>query len=181
MDRSSWRLTMKGYATKLIEITEQGADKIAHQWLKDVRVNPKTPTYHNFSDEKSLSHAIAFYKNFRMLFCSDKPFDVARKFFTKYADERYSEGIPLHEAIYALILMRRHIWLYAEFQAMFVTAVEHHQATESLTRTILMFDYAMYAITGRYEDLMKREMEERIRRDSKAISFRQSVSGGQTK
>jgi hypothetical protein len=170
---------MKGYAAKLIELTEQGADKIAHQWLKDVRANPKTSAYHNFSDEKSLSHASAFYKNFRMLFCSDKPFDAARKFFTKYADERYSEGIPLHEAIYALILMRRHIWLYAEFQTLFVSAVEHHQAAESLTRTILVFDYATYAITGRYEELMKREMEERIRRDSKANSFRQRIVYGE--
>jgi len=173
---------MKGYATKLIEITELNADKIAGQWLKDVRANPKTPAYHNFSDEKALSHAIAFYKNFRALFCADKPFDAARKFFTKYADERYSEGIPLHEAIYALILMRRHIWLYAEFQAVFVTAVEHHHAAESLTRTILMFDYAMYVITERYEELMKREMEERIRLESKTGSFRQRiVYGGHTK
>jgi hypothetical protein len=157
---------MKGYATKLIEITELNADKIARQWLKDVRANPKTPTYHNFSDEKALSHAIAFYKNFRALFCADKPFDAARKFFT----------------IYALILMRRHIWLYAEFQAVFVTAVEHHQAAESLTRTILMFDYATYVTTERYEELMKREMEERIRLDSKTGSFRQRiVYGGNAK
>jgi hypothetical protein len=170
---------MQGYATKLIEITELSADQIALQWLKDVRANPKTPSYHSFSDEKALSHASAFYRNFRSLFCTDKPFEAARKFFTKYADERYSEGIPLHEAIYALILMRRHIWLYAEFQAVFVSAVEHHQAAESLTRTILMFDYAMYVITGRYEELMKREMEERIRLDSKKGSFRQRIVYGE--
>jgi hypothetical protein len=67
---------MQGYATKLIEITERGADKISLQWLKDVRANPKTPAYHNFSDEKALSHAVAFYKNFRALFCTDKPFEA---------------------------------------------------------------------------------------------------------
>jgi hypothetical protein len=78
--------------------------------------------------------------------------------------------------------MRRHIWLYAEFQAVFVTAVEHHQAAESLTRTILMFDYATYVTTERYEELMKREMEERIRLDSKTGSFRQKIIyGGHTK
>ena len=158
---------MKGYATKLIEVTEKHADRIASQWLGDVRMNPKTPSYHTFSDEKALSHAAAFYRNFRSLFSAEKPYDAARKFFTKYADERYAEGIPLHEAIYALILMRRHIWLYAEFQTLFVSAVEHRQAAESLTRTILLFDYATYVITERYEELMKREMEERILREGR--------------
>jgi hypothetical protein len=173
---------MQGHATKLIELTENNADKIAHQWLKDVRVNPRTPTYHNFSDEKALAHAVQFYRHFRALFCTDKPFDAASKFFTKYADERFSEGIPLHESIYALILMRRHIWLYAEFQAMFITAVEQHQATESLTRTILMFDYAIYVLTQRYEELMDRETEERLRVGTKSGTFRHKVIfGGQSK
>lgn len=164
---------MKGYAIKLIEVTEKHGDRIALQWLSDVRVNPKTPAYHNFSDEKALSHAAAFYKNFRGLFCTEKPYEAARRFFTKYADERYSEGIPLHEAIYALILMRRHIWLFADFQALFVSTLEHQQAAESLTRTILMFDYAMYVITERYEELMKRETEERIGRGGRAGGQRQ--------
>ena len=169
---------MQGYATKLIEITEQGADRIALQWLKDVRANPKTPAYHNFSDEKALSHAVAFYRNFRSLFITEKPFDAAQKFFTKYADERYSEGIPLHEAVYALILMRRHIWLFAEFQTLFVSTVEHQQAAESLTRTLLLFDYATYVIAERYEALMKRETEERFRRDGKSGPSRQTVAAG---
>ncbi len=166
---------MKGYATKLIEVTEKHADRIASQWLGDVRMNPKTPSYHTFSDEKALSHADAFYRNFRSLFSAEKPYDAARKFFTKYADERYAEGIPLHEAVYALILMRRHIWLYAEFQSLFTSAVEHQQAAESLTRTILMFDYATYVITERYEELMKREMEERIRREGRQGGQRHSA------
>lgn len=173
---------MKGYATKLIEVTEKHADRIASQWLGDVRVNPKTPSYHSFSDEKALSHAVAFYRNFRSLFITEKPFDAAQKFFTKYADERYSEGIPLHEAVYALILMRRHIWLFAEFQTLFVSTVEHQQAAESLTRTILLFDYATYVIAERYEALMKRETEERFRRDVKSGPSRQTViSGGHGK
>ena len=80
---------------------------------------------------------------------------------------RFAEGLPLHEALYALILMRRHIWLYAEFQAIFITAVEQHQAVESLTRTILMFDYATYVLAERYEELMRREMNERVKAKKK--------------
>lgn len=151
---------MRAHAAKLIEITEQNASKIAQQWLKDVRTNPRTPIYHSLQEGRALESALEFYGHFRSLFCTEKPYQEARKFFSRYADERYAEGIPLHECLYALILMRRHIWLYAEFQAIFVTAVEQHQAVESLTRTILMFDYATYVIAERYEELMKREMHE---------------------
>ena len=166
---------MKGYASRLIELTEKQAERIALQWLGDVRGNPKTPSYHTFSDEKALAHAVAFYRSFRVLFSTERPFDAAQKFFTKYADERYSEGIPLHEALYALTLMRRHIWLYAEFQALFVSTMEHQQAAESLTRTILLFDYATYVITGRYEELMRRETEERLRRGGRPHAGRQAA------
>lgn len=148
---------MKAYATKLIDLTESHAEKIARQWAKDVKTNPKTQAYHGAAEDKIIRQATEFYHNFREMFFHDAPYEMAEKFFERYAKERYREGVPLHEAVYALILMRRHIWLYAEFQAIFITAVEHRQAVESLSRTILMFDYAMYVITRKYRELMKLE------------------------
>ena len=148
---------MKAYATKLIDLTENNAEKIARQWAKDVKTNEKTQAYRSAAEERIIQQAIEFYQYFREMFVHDAPYKQAEKFFEHYAQERYREGIPLHEAVYALILMRRHIWLYAEFQAIFITAVEHRQAVESLSRTILMFDYAMYVITRKYRELMKLE------------------------
>lgn len=148
---------MKAYATKLIDLTESHADKIAQQWAKDVRTNAKTKAYHDVPEEKIIRQAAEFYHNFREMFFNDAPYEQAETYFECYTEKRYWEGIPLHEAVYALILMRRHIWLYAEFQAIFITAVEHRQAVESLSRTILMFDYAMYIITRKYRELMKLE------------------------
>jgi hypothetical protein len=101
------------------------------------------------------------------MFFHENPFELVLNYFEQYAEDRYREGIPLHEAIYALILMRRHIWLYAEFQAIFITATEHRQAVESLSRTILMFDYAMYIITWKCQALMKKGMSGREDRERK--------------
>ena len=148
---------MKAYATKLIDLTESHADKIAKQWAKDVRTNAKTQAYYGVPEEIIIRQATEFYHNFREMFFNDAPYEQAESYFEGYAEKRYRERVPLHEAVYALILMRRHIWLYAEFQAIFITAVEHRQAVESLSRTILMFDYAMYVITRKYRELMKLE------------------------
>lgn len=149
-------------AQKLIDVTEYNADKIARQWFDDVRKNPKTPSYHNLREDKAVSMAVDFYQRFRSLFDAETPFEQAQKIFVLYADECYEKEIPLQEAIYALTLMRRHMWLYAEFQAAFTTAIEQHHAAESLNRTILLFDYAIYVITRRYQDRMKRENEKQI-------------------
>ncbi|MBN1382274.1 MAG: hypothetical protein JXA41_11405 [Deltaproteobacteria bacterium] len=148
---------MKAFAAKMIELAEKNADKIAKQWAKDVMTNTKTYSYHSASEEQIMSEAVRFYHQFRSIFFDEDPYGQAEEIFEKYADEKYNEGIPLHETMYATVLMRRHIWLYAEFQSMFVSEVEHRKAIEGLTRTILMFDYIMYVIARKYWKLMKLE------------------------
>jgi hypothetical protein len=140
---------------KLADLAENNAATIAGQWAKVAQKHQLTPYYHNRPMEKITPQAVRFYKSFRTIFTEPKPFEAAEEYFTSYARERYSDGVPLHEAVYALILMRRQLWLYAEFQAVFTTAMEKHQAMESLNRTILVFDYAMYFITRHYWDMMR--------------------------
>ena len=138
---------------KLADLAESNAKAIAEQWVKNVQGNCLTSYYHNRPAEKLVPQAVRFYQNFRKIFTEPKPVDAAEDFFSKYARERFSDGVPLHEAVYALILMRRQLWLYAEFQAVFTTAMEKHQAMESLNRTILVFDYAVYFITKQYQEM----------------------------
>lgn len=147
---------------KLIDLVEENSERIARQWVEDVVKNEKTPFYRTLPAEKVLIQALKFYDHFRKLFQAKKPFEAAREFFSVYAEERYREGMPLQEAIYGLILMKRHIWLYAEFQAVFISAVEQKQAVDSLTRTILMFDYAVYFITQKYQELLRNELWRKI-------------------
>jgi hypothetical protein len=154
---------MRPHASKLIEIVEQNAKAIAQQWYKNVRINPKTPAYHAMPEDKAIEQALSFYDNFRKLFATDKPFEDACSMFSKYADACYRDRIPLPQVIYALILMRRHMWLFAEYQAIFETAVDQRHALESQSRMILMFDYAEFVIIDRYNDLIRKEVEDRCK------------------
>jgi len=152
---------MKTFATKLVDLTQKNTEEITRQWAKDVKTNQRTYTYHDAPEDKIILQAKDFYLNFQEMFFHEAPYEQAEEIFEKYADDRYKEGIPLHEAMYALILMRRHMWLYAEFQSLFNAEVEHRQAVESLSRTILMFDYIMYIIARKYWKLMKLELLEK--------------------
>jgi hypothetical protein len=151
-------IVMKAFTAKLVDLTQKNTEEIARQWAKDVKTNEKTYSYHEAPEEKIIREAKEFYNKFQMMFFNESPYEQAKEIFEKYAEERYKEGMPLHEALYALILMRRHMWLYAEFQSLFNVEVEHRQAVESLSRTILMFDYIMYVVTRKFWKMMKLEV-----------------------
>lgn len=153
---------MKTYASKLIDFIETKSEEISRQWAADVRKNPRTPSYHKIPETKVIPQAVFFYTHFRQMFFTKNPYDTARSFFAVYAEERYREKIPLQEALYALILMRRHLWLYAEFRTAYETSVDLHQMAEGLNRTILMFDYATYQITERYQTLISEDIDRKL-------------------
>jgi len=154
---------MTTHTTKLIDTIEYKAQAIAEQWYKNVKINPKTPVFHEMPQNKAMELALGFYSNFRKLFGTDNPFEEAHVLFSKYAKGCYDERIPLPQAVYALILMRRHMWLFAEYQAVFETAIEQRHALESQSRMILMFDYAQYVVVQTYDELIRTEVEDKFK------------------
>jgi hypothetical protein len=137
---------------KLLDVTEQNAEEIAENWAKDVQKNKRTTHYQNIKKEKLIVYAIDFYRNLRNLLTADNRSEITQEYFHKYAEKCHDIGLPLHESIYGLILMRRHMALYADFQAIFIDALEHNQAIDSTMRIMLMTDYAIYEITQYYFD-----------------------------
>lgn len=147
---------MKTYATKYLELAKNHAEKMARRWAKDVRSNRKTTYYKYLDEEKIVSQCVRFYQYFSQMFVAEKLSEDVLTYFRTYARESFTMGIPMAEAVYALILMRRHIWLYAEFQTIFSSGIDQQQAVDTLSRTILLFDYAAYEITKEYQELMKK-------------------------
>lgn len=135
---------------KLLDVTEQNADEIAAHWATDVQKNKRTTHYQNIKKEKLVVYAVDFYRNLRKLLVPDDRVEFTRQYFHRYAMKCHEIGLPLQEAIYGLILMRRHMWLYADFQAIFADALEHNQAIDAVMRIMLMMDYAVYEITQFY-------------------------------
>jgi len=143
---------------KLLDLCEQRAEEIAVRWFKAVVGNPKTPSYCFFPREKCLRQAVSLYKNLKPMFFAENAYQAVLQFLERasYVEDVHAAGIPLAEAIYALILLRRQIWLYADIQALFNTPLDMYQATESINRTLLLFDYAIYIVTSKYQELTRR-------------------------
>jgi len=56
-------------------------------------------------------------------------------------------------------MMRRHLWLFADMQVIFTSALDSYQAIETITKTIRLFDHAIYIITRRTEELWKEKAD----------------------
>ncbi|MBN1366143.1 MAG: hypothetical protein JW976_15165 [Syntrophaceae bacterium] len=140
---------------KLLDVTEQNAEEIAEHWAKEVQKNKRTTHYQNLKKEKLIVYAVDFYRNLRKLLVPVDRLEFTQEYFRKYARKCHKMGIPLQESIYGLVLMRRHMWLYADFQAIFIDILEHNQAIEGIMRIMLMMDYAVYEITQYYYESAK--------------------------
>ena len=140
---------------KLLDITEQNAEEIASRWADEVQKNKRTTHYQSIPKEKLIVYAVDFYMNLWKLLVPDDRIEFTQEYFKKYAKKCHEIGLPLQEAIYGLVLMRRHMWLYADFQAIFIDALEHNQAIDSIMRIMLMMDYAVYEITQFYLETAK--------------------------
>lgn len=139
---------------KLLDLMASHSETMARNWAKDVTKNAKTPFYHHITEDYLVPQAADFYRKLSAVYAMKDSYPAVNEFISKFAEKRFKEGVPLHEALYSIILMRRHIWLYAEFQALFITITEQHQALDSQLRTILIFDYIAYAFTEKYYSLM---------------------------
>lgn len=144
---------MRAFADKLVEVLEKHTAEISEQWGKAVCTNSRTPSFHSLSPDQYVPHAVRFYKNIGKLYFSKKPHNEEMVYFLNFAEEMYRAEVPLHEVTYAFMLMRRHIWLFADFNVLFVTTLDMHQAVESINRTILMFDHIIYSVAKRYGEL----------------------------
>ena len=142
---------MKVFSDKLIRMTEGHAEEIAQQWCKAVRADNRTPSYHVLPEEQCVLQAVNFYKNLSKVYFSERPSRELYEYFTQFADDRYKERIPCPEVIYALFLMRRQMWHYADSQAAFVTPVDHFQAIEALNRTSRIFELGIFFLAQRYD------------------------------
>jgi hypothetical protein len=143
------------YADKLLNFTEQHATEIAKQWAKALQSNAKTSSYRKVREFKLVNQGESFYKSLKKLYFEKNAYDMSTVYFAKFAEEQFYENIPLDEAVYALMMLRRQMWLFAEFQVLFTSALDQYQASDSINRTVLLTDYGIIAIINKYRDLKK--------------------------
>jgi hypothetical protein len=142
-------------ADKLMDLCFRSSGEIAEHWYKSVSTSPRTPAFHALPKDLLIRQASTFFKNMKTMYFAENAVDEVHQLLDKmgYVEALIAKDVPLAEIIYALILMRRHIWLYADTQCIFSdTPMDIFQQSESINRVVLVFDYIVFLVVQKYEN-----------------------------
>lgn len=138
-------------SNRLVELIEASSDHIAQVWLKDVRSNRSTPTYH-FFDRQLLYHRVFLViSHFGDWLSGSYHGQDIISYYVHLGRVRKEEGFGLSEVISALSLTKKHIWEFALSRGMWDRAIDIYTIMELETRISLFFDRATYHVAKGYE------------------------------
>ncbi|MBU1670928.1 MAG: RsbRD N-terminal domain-containing protein [Actinobacteria bacterium] len=133
-------------ASKLVKIIEKNADIIADRWADDVTTLPYTRSYWNVPREllheraASVANRLGYYVGRRL------PKERLASFYRRLGMTRREEGYQVEEVVMALMLLKRHIWLFVLQEGFLTSNLELYQALELNNRVVLYFDRAIYYV-----------------------------------
>jgi hypothetical protein len=145
---------VKAPADRLMEMSKGHADELAELWYKAFSSNPRTGSYRLISKEGALRHAVTFYTRLEEMYFAEDCYKAVEHVLDVdgFVEDFFTRGIPLEEVIYAVILLRRHIWTFADAQALYdPVVIDMFCALESVNRVTLIFDYATYIVAKKYK------------------------------
>jgi hypothetical protein len=141
---------------KLMDMCENHSHAIAEQWYQALSTNVRTSATLAIPKEVCLKHATNFYKSISDMYLAEDAFKAVEQNLelNGFVDMFFARAVPLEQVIYTLVLLRRHIWIYADKQMIFSPSVmDMTLAIDSINRILLVFDYANFIVVRSYREL----------------------------
>jgi ADP-ribose pyrophosphatase YjhB (NUDIX family) len=138
-------------STKLIEVIEENADKIAGLWYSDATTCHSTQGYHVFDPSKLFDRAYGILSQFDKWLSGYYGDDDIRKFYMDMGRERKKEGFRLSEVLSALSKLRKHIWEFALSRGMWEKTIDIYMVLELDRRIMIFFDKAAFYVSMGFE------------------------------
>lgn len=144
-------------ASKLVKIIEKNSDIIADRWVEDVSTLQYTRSYWTVPPDELHERAASVCRRMGYYLGRTLPKEKLAAFYRRMGKERRSHGYPIEEVVMALLLLKRHIWLFVLQEGLLTTNLELYQALELNNRVVLYFDRAIYYATQGYFEEEERE------------------------
>ena len=131
-------------STRLVTMIEDHAEELSRDLIRDVESNKHTVHFQRSSHDELRELAFGVYRNLGDWLSHNKKEEAIDATYSKLAGDRFGEGVPLSEVVYALILTKEHLREYVRSSGLLDTAVELYQEQELRTLVGRFFDKAIY-------------------------------------
>ena len=150
-------------AMRLVRLIETHSENLSKGLTQQIRKSDRTSDFRNIPAEDLQLAATEVYHNLGDWLLQKTEGDIAERF-QAVARRRASEGIRLHQFVWALMLSRDHLWLFLRHESFADNIVALHGEMELLTLLNQFFDRAIYhAILG-YADVAESAVKSELQR-----------------
>lgn len=129
---------------------EDHAEELTRGVIKALQSDARTPHYHQLTYDELHYRTYSVYRNLGQ-WLSHKSEEPLESSYTDLAKRRFAEGVPLHEVVFALIVLKHHLRDYVRSTGLMDSAVGLHQELELHRLVGHFFDKAIYYTVKAYE------------------------------
>jgi 8-oxo-dGTP diphosphatase len=136
--------TQQMLSDSLIGFVNESIPLVARLWLADVRSNRTTTSYLHLEPDVLLAECTTSLQQLGRWLEGESTEEQIKQFFHDLGVRRRAQGVPLHELLSAIMLLKRQIWAHARSQGVWQRPMEMYRVMELQSRFAVFFDRAMY-------------------------------------
>ncbi|HNY64116.1 MAG TPA: hypothetical protein PKM41_01680 [Deltaproteobacteria bacterium] len=165
---------------KIVSLIKDNASLLTERLMEDLLSRQETRSYRNLDRAVLKNRVFDVYNWLDAWLQGDKAKGEIRNHYVEMGRQRFREDIPLEEAVMALMLIKRHLWLFVEEQNYSESSFMLHQALEFNNRVVLFFDRAIYfTVMGYQDELLKSIVDTREMLSKISLKRRHSLLEGE--
>ena len=138
-------------SNKLIQLIEKSGDELTQRLMKDLLAREETKHLRELRQNRVYGQVYDVYSMLSLWLSGEKTKGKIIEHYIELGRQRYNEGIPLSEVIMTLMLIKRHLWLFAIEKKVFGPTDELQQALELNNRVVFFFDRIIHCAAVGYE------------------------------
>jgi hypothetical protein len=135
---------------RLVRMIEDHAAELTQALVEDLKSNARTASYNRLPLPAIRDRTYRVYKELGLWLNSKAESDIEANF-TEVGKRRQTEGVPLGELVYALVLTKYHLRDYIRAAGLGNSAVELYQVQDLHRMLGSFFDKAIYYAVSGYE------------------------------
>jgi len=127
------------------------ASRLSGEFVADVVSNPKTPNLARMAREDMERVALDLYVRLADWLAAKQAEELEAEFRTR-AHRQRKAGLPLSEIVFAVILLKKHVWEFVKRNVVVDSIGDLYQRDEVIVLISEFFDRLLYATSQGYEE-----------------------------